>query len=188
LLTSSFLHSPAVAAAATQFLDLDFVDHLTQHGAFLSWTNSYGSSLTQLEFALRPEHTPVRQLACPNLLELELFRFSVQLCGSPEHLGLLHSCTALTSLSLLCVNLLDGGVEGPAGEAPAETARLQHFKFDTVECENTQALETRLFPHLASLTCLDVDGVQNALVACFPPHISSMASLQKLRLSRAGEA
>jgi hypothetical protein len=114
------------AAAATQSLDLVF-NRPQRHDAFLGWTERHGSSLTSLHLESSPDHTPIRQLPCAKLVELLLNDWSVQLCASSEHLGLLHSCTALTKLVLECVELLDDGLEGPAGAAPAETARLQHF-------------------------------------------------------------
>jgi hypothetical protein len=125
------------------------------------------------------------------LVKLELTYGSAQLCAGSEGLGLLHSCTALTRLYMEGSTLLDDGVGGPAGAAPAATARLQSLRL--WDCglarEGTaQALEQRLFPHLTSLTCLDVSGdYKSELLSCFPPHISSMASLQELRWTEAGE-
>jgi hypothetical protein len=130
--------------------------------------------------------SPIRQLPYPALRELEFYESSVQLCAGSEGLGLLHSCTALTSLLLMESFLLDGGVNAPAGAASTAMARLQHLELFDVNC--AQAVETRLFPHLTDLTSLGTGGDAEGLLSCFPPHISSMASLQQLRLAEAGEA
>jgi hypothetical protein len=104
-------------------------------------------------------------------------------------LGLLHSCTALTKLDVGEATLLDGDLDGLAAAAPTAVARLQHLELYGVKCAGTQALKQRLFPHLTSLTRLDVGGdYESELLTCFPPHISSMVSLQKVTLDEAGEA
>jgi hypothetical protein len=180
----------AAAAAATQSLDLSFSDSPERANAFLSWTMSHGSSLTRL--VLSYSHSTTRQLPCANLLELQLSDCSVQLCASSEHLGLLHSCTALTHLDVRCPALLDCGA---AGEVPVAVAQLRHLQLTVTEPlpreeqqRICQALQERLLLHLTSLTCLHVDDYCNfALLTCFPPHISTIASLQQLKLHEIGE-
>jgi hypothetical protein len=183
------------APAATQSLDLDFEDSPTNHDAFLDWTMSHGGYLTRLYLHSVSSHSPIRQLPCPNLLELHLDEASVQLCASREHLGLLHSCTALTQLCLIYPTLLDGDVEGPAGAAPAAAARLQRFVLDadqpfTIQFAEAnehgklwEALHDRLIPQLTSLTELAVGG---RLQSCCTEHISTLVGLQKL-FSKQGE-
>jgi hypothetical protein len=114
------------AAAATQFLDLDFEDHPVQHGAFLDWTGSHGSFLTRLELYTDPDYSPIRQLPCSNLLELRLSG-SAQLGASSEGLGLLHSCTALTYLEWDEIGLLDGVADSAAPAVPSGVAQLRHL-------------------------------------------------------------
>jgi hypothetical protein len=104
------------AAAATQSVSLSCYDSPGQFDGFLAWTNSHGSSLTKLHLSDMPDSTVIRQLACPNLLELS--PGSVQLVSS-EHLGLLHSCTALKKLDVGEATLLDGDSDGLAEEVKA---------------------------------------------------------------------
>jgi hypothetical protein len=102
------------AAAATQSLKLDFNSPQCT-SAFLSWTNSHGSSLTRLHLSSSPDHTLIHELPCPNLVKLNLYSYSVQLCAGSADLGLLHSCPALTKLVVSYCTLLDGAVGAPAG-------------------------------------------------------------------------
>jgi hypothetical protein len=174
------------AAAATQSLELEFSSP-QQHDAFVAWTSSHGSTLTQLKLS---SDSPIRQLPCPHLLELQLDECSGQLCASSDHVGLLHSCTALTKLILERPTVLDGETDVPDGAAPAAMAQLQSLRlFACRAYEGTaQALEQRLFPHLTSLTRLDVGGSESELLSCFLDHISTMTSLQQLIFATPGEA
>jgi hypothetical protein len=118
-------------------------------------------------------------------------------------------CTALTHLALSQANLLDGGVDAPTGAAPAAVAQLRHFALCGVEepvgadrqlaRQLGRALQQRLIPHLTSLTCLILDGDEgkeddqgehswgSVALAYFPPHVSTIASLQQLELLQAGK-
>jgi hypothetical protein len=136
------------AAAATQSLELDAYKRPQRCDAFLSWTSSYGSSLTRLLLAYSP--SPIRQLPCPNLFELTLDFCRVQLLPGIEGPGLLHSCTALTSLILRGPTVLHGA-DGPAPPSSPGVARvlaqLQHFELEgevpagpVLECRADQAL------------------------------------------------
>jgi hypothetical protein len=178
------------AAAATRLVSVCCYDNPERLAAFLGWTVSHGSSLIKLQLTAGRNNSPIRQLPCANLRELEVDGH-VQLCASSEHLGLLHSCTALTKLDMDNTTLLDDGVGTPAGPAPTATARLQSLRLSSCRLARegtTQALKQRLFPLLTSLTSLDVGGTGNELLSGFPPHISAMASLQQLRLDEPGEA
>jgi hypothetical protein len=185
------------AAAATQSLELYLdCDHSpTNHDAFLSWTNRHGSSLTSLHLESIIENSPIRQLACPNLLQLSVTDCTVQLCASSEGLGLLHSCTALTKLKLTRPKLLAGGVLAPAGLVPSAVARLHSFTMTgCVELPGepedrhsfAQTVIQMLVPHLSSLTHLHLFG-DSELPSCFKPHISTVVRLQQLSLQWIGE-
>jgi hypothetical protein len=178
------------AAAATTSVSFVCQGRPQRLDDFLTWSSSHGSSLTRLH--LQFSNTPIRQLhCCPNLVELHLQHFTVQLCAGSEHLGLLHSCTALTSLRLEEATLLDGGVgDGPAGAAPAAAAaaQLQQLELTGQQLGGpdqhgrlTQALHDRLIPHLTSLTELALGG---RLQACCTEHISTMVGLRKLSLKQ----
>jgi hypothetical protein len=165
--------------------------------SFLSWTSSHGSSLTHLNMYSSYSRT-IRQLPCPNLRELSLMRGSVQLCAGSEGPGLLHSCPALTKLVVSSCALLDGGVPGPAWEAPAAVARLQCLSLGSYVLSGgskgarkvAQAFQERLLPHLTSLTRLHLSKGQDrrrAIRSCFLQHISTIVQLQKLSLWGGGE-
>jgi hypothetical protein len=98
------------AAAATQSVSVSCYCRPQPLDAFLAWAraSSHGSLLTRLKFSF--SDSPIRQLPCPQLLELQGISSSVQLCASSEGMGLLRSCTALTSLQLDSSTLLDGDV------------------------------------------------------------------------------
>jgi hypothetical protein len=195
------------AAAATTSVTLQlYSDSSQRHNSFLSYTRSYGSSLTRLHLSSSPDHAPIRQLPCPHLLELELNFCSVQLCAGSEGLGLLHSCPALTRLVLRAPTLLDGSVAGPAGAAPSAVAQLQSFALEGCDrpgeadhdSRAAQALQDRLLPHLTSLTHLSIQAASTSVdqylntvgaslpnepvQSCFLQHISSMVRLKQLSM------
>jgi hypothetical protein len=109
------------AAAATQSLYLRAPDSPRCDG-FLRWISNHGGSLTSLLLDRSP--SPIRQLRCPNLLELTLDECRVQLLPSSSSMGLLHSCPALMCLSLRGPTVLDGA-GGPAGGVAPVLAQLQ---------------------------------------------------------------
>jgi hypothetical protein len=169
------------AAAATQSLGpLSYSDSLN------TWISNHGSSLTRLSLGdFDQGHITIRQLPCPNLAELVVFGLRVQLCAGSEHMGLLHSCPALTQLLLGSVTLLDGSVDGPV---PAPAARLQVFRLcartlPAVGHNQNQALASRLLPHLASVTRICLIGCRGEQLAPWLlPHISTLVRLQELEL------
>jgi hypothetical protein len=191
LVCQKLARAAAAAAAATQSFRL-YLAGSPRYDAFLGWASSHGSSLTRLE--LLSSDSPIRELPCPNLLELQLYEASV--CAGSAGLGLLHSCTALTRLVLERASLLDG-VGGLSAAVPtAAAARLKHL--DLQDCQMPEgseeagrvarALQDRLFPLLSCLTQLKLDGGHrdNGLQSCFLRHISTLASLQELFLDNTG--
>jgi hypothetical protein len=181
------------AASATTSVELTASQRCA---AFLShWVSSYGSSLTRLH--LSADDSSIRDLPCPALLELSLHGGHVQLCAGNEGVGLLHSCTALTRLSLLYPTLLDDGVLMPARGVPSAVAQLRHLALQYAgpaapdgESKLAQALQHRLLPHLTALTCFQLKnkyGCSGHLVSCFLQHVSTMNRLQRLLVWNAGE-
>lgn len=182
------------AAAATQAVTVWFPESNPERvNAFLSWTNSYGSSLTALELSCGGS---IRQLAaCPNLMHLTLVGCSAQLCAGSEDMGLLHSCTALTALALSSVTLLDGGLDKPAARmAAAPVARLQSLELQSCDMSDgpkgpqqaAQVLRDHLVPHLASLTRLQLHFPDGSLRrSALMQHLSTMVKLEQLSLQRA---
>jgi hypothetical protein len=184
------------AAAATQSLDL-FFNSPERHDAFLGWTANHGSSLTHLRLFADPDHTPVRQLPCPNLLQLELVSCCVQLCASSEGMGLLHSCTALTHLDICFArsdSLLDGLPDVRFGGVP----QLKHLALTLdlwaqLEAATLvdKALERIFGAHIASLEHLDLhctcEGPSLPAPSCFLQHISTLVKLEEGVLHGAGE-
>jgi hypothetical protein len=189
----------AAAAAPPDELDLEFEDSPQRLDAFLTcWSSAHGSSLTKLHLSatrcLASSHSnPIRQLPCPNLLELKLVDCRVQLCASSEGPGLLHTCTALTALILNDPILLDGDVDAPAGAVPAAAvARLQHLELTQPQAAGPEGQGSGaevpldiLLPHLTSLTCLSFWTYYRR--SCFLQHISTLVGLEKLFLGSAGE-
>jgi hypothetical protein len=116
------------AAAATRSVLASCYAKPQQHDAFLSWTTRHGSSLAMLYLTSRPIYSPILQLPCPNLAQLELHECAVQLCASSEGLGLLHSCPALSQLVVFGSILLDGVADQPAEGVPSVAVpRLKHL-------------------------------------------------------------
>jgi hypothetical protein len=184
------------AAAATQSLRVSTVDRPQRHTNVLAWAGSHGSSLTSMCLFSDLYNSPIRQLPCPNLRELNLSECRVQLCASSEHSGLLHSCTALTKLVLRYPTLLAGGVPAPAGVVPSAVARLHSLTLYARpsqaaldlpgEPEAARATVQMLAPHLTSLTHLYLFGDRES-PSCFKPHISTLVRLQQLSLRWIGE-
>jgi hypothetical protein len=187
------------AAAATQLLDLYFGDAFERYDAFMGWTSSHGSSLTRLVLSYSP--STIQQLPCSNLLQLELADCSVQLCASSEHSGLLHSCTALTSLSLHFTE--QGLLDDLAGQVPSavpptavpQLKRLDVTAYVPEEPEAVlrldQAIVLSLGSHITSLERLGLDYAEEdpglPEPSCLLQHISSMVRLKEGLLSGAGE-
>lgn len=185
------------AAAATQEVHVWAPDSAPQRANdFLSWTSSYGSSLTALHLDFGVRGGSVRQLAaCPNLVQLKLVGCSVQLGAGSGDMGLLHSCTALTHLVLSNVTLLDVGLDKPAaGMAAAPVARLQSLALRSCDLpdgpegpqQTAQVLRECLVPHLASLTHFELHF--SLLYSALMHHLSTMVRLEQLSLRGAGES
>jgi hypothetical protein len=114
--------------------ELRFARRPRRHSAFLGWASSSGSSLTSLHLSDMPDSTTIRQLPCPNLLELRLsLHLGSVLCASSEGLGLLHSCTALTRLNLEFATLLDSVGGLAPGVPPTAAAQLKHLELRCCE-------------------------------------------------------
>jgi hypothetical protein len=180
----------ARAAAAATSVDLYSQQ---RYDGLLSWISTHGSSLTKLYLSVND--SSICQLPCPNLRQLDLSGFSVQLCAGGSSMGLLHSCTALTRLVLRKSTLLDGSAAGLAGGVPSAVAQLQHLDMvyprgpeGAQEMHQLQqALQDRVFPCLTTLTYLSVRYAHEQLQPCVTRQISSMAGLQELSIERAGE-
>lgn len=65
------------ATAATQSLQHELAGTPQHLAAFLGWTSSHGSLLTTLFLWSMPNDSSIRQLPCPNLVELQLANCSV---------------------------------------------------------------------------------------------------------------
>lgn len=115
------------AAAATQSQDTPCSHYRPErYNLALNWINSHGSSLTRLIIGSDTSDSPICQLPCPNLLELQL-ACSLQLCAGSRELVLLHSCTKLTRLELFGPTIFEEEVVWPAGGMPAAVAQLKNL-------------------------------------------------------------
>lgn len=98
-------------------------------GPGMQWLEQHGKHVTSLSLErFEKEHPqPLRQLPCPNLLELTLRYGIVQLGPAADgHPGLVQSCSKLTRLSLWCNST--NSPWGVAADSLSSLAQLVHLR------------------------------------------------------------
>jgi hypothetical protein len=185
-LVSRRMHAAAVAATdcleiAESRPEMDVV--------VMNWLSQHGQHLTRLEVCSYPH---LRQLPCPNLLELKLFDWyesSVQLGpaadGSP---GVIHSCTKLTRLEVSC-NISDAPEGAVLDGNLSSLVHLQRLKVAPagynyyVEGYSICGFSGATLPRLQHLTYLKVYGLSAENFR----QLDCLSSLQKLHLYAADD-
>jgi hypothetical protein len=168
-LVSRRLHAAAVAAT----------QELYGHGktmqdadSCLEWICMYGQHLTRLSFLMFPE--TLRQLPCPDLLELEIEFSSVQLQAADGYPGVIQGCTNLTRLELTFTGI-DAPQEGVL-DSLSSLVHLQRLKVMTRPAVVGLSLAT--LPRLQQLTCLLVKSLRMENLS----QLGTLTSLQELYL------
>jgi hypothetical protein len=179
-LVNSRFHAAAVAAMQhVQFGRSQ--DPVLQQKAdcFLQWLPLYGQHLTSLDIRSVPQ--PLRQLPCPNLLQLRLEWGEVQLGPTADgHPGVIQSCTELTSLTLKCELIdapdSDSSDDNPSTSALSSLVHLQYLKVGMTGYDWSLSGAT-----LQSLSHLTYLSAEYPSVDCLS-QLGAVTSLQELRL------
>jgi hypothetical protein len=100
-LVGTKMHAAAVAATEDLLLQSRSEQHTE---SLLQWLSHYGQHLTKLELIVRSLVQPLEQMSCPNLLELKLSGYKMQVLLGPADgfSGVIQGCTKLTRLELKC--------------------------------------------------------------------------------------
>jgi len=171
---NSTLHK--AAAAATCVVTARDVHSLP---ALCQWMTLHGRHLTSLQLSF--SGGTLTQLPCPNLRELDLGYMQVQLSASSTQLGVLHSCTRLTKLTLVYCRLTDG----QSSLAALSLVGLQHLTIDGVDSGSfdDSCMPSTVLQHLTQLTHLSLDSVDQLLNADSLQQTSCLVNLQELNIS-----
>jgi hypothetical protein len=167
-MVSKRMHSAAVAA--TQDVTLSSMS--TERAvSLLKWLPHHGDRLTRLELAVPQQHE-LRQLPCPDLLDLSIRFCRVQLSAADGFPGVFQECTKLTRLYLLCEIVDAPG--GPVADSLSSLVHLQHLRI------NVPAATLPCMHHLTYLEGYSL-SVESLL------QMGGLSSLQELHLSAAGD-
>ena len=165
-LVSKRMHSAAVAA--TQ--DVTLASMSTERAvSLLKWLPHHGDHLTRLELAVQQHE--LRQLPCPDLLDLSIRFCRVQLSAADDFPGVLQECTKLTRLHLFCEIVDAPG--GAVADSLSSLVHLQHLRI------NVPAATLPCMHHLTHLEGYSL-SVESLL------QLGGLSSLQELHLSAAG--
>ena len=182
----------AAALAATQQVVLGHYTELLSNqreDCFRAWMEPYGQNLTRLQ--LRCFSEPLQQLACPNLLHLQLWKCSVQLGPAADgHPGVIQGCTKLIYLDVSCrvIDVPEGAVLAPALDSLSSLVHLQHLHVLAwdVQYDSYQplvGLSINTLPRLTKLTSLEVHNLSFENLA----QLGGLTNLQELYLPGAAD-
>jgi hypothetical protein len=185
-LVSQRLHAAAVAAMERLVLDSQncYCIKGGLHGVrprdktfAVQWVCNHGQHLTSLEFWSWP--LLLRELPCPNLLELEIVRGRVQLGPTADgYPGVMQDCTKLTHLKLSC-EFSDEPEDGLI-----DLSSMVHLQHLVVSPEDGKGLSVATLPRLQHLTHLYVFHISTDNLL----QLSCLTNLQFLDLTAVSDA
>lgn len=179
-LVSRRLH--AAATAATDAVRLYGLDNQSRG---LQWLSHHGQHVTKLHLIsyhllMSRLAQPLRQLPCPNLLELRVHRGCVQLGPGDGYPGVVLGCSKLTLLELSC-NILDAQASAPLPDCLSTLVHLQCLSvtpWKPSPDDSVHGLHAAVLPCLKHLTSLGVRSlsVENLL------QVGALSGLETLTL------